>query len=69
LIAFNHEAAEIRIGQANGPEGFEHDLGKFDGVHDGQFGLSSGCGRVEMAFYDMTVDVSIDMMESELLEP
>jgi serine/threonine-protein kinase HipA len=68
LIAFNKETKEIRSGQAEAPKGFEHYLIKFDGIHDAQFGTSSGYGRVEMAYRNMAVDAGIDMMESELLE-
>lgn len=68
LIAFNKKTQEIRSGQANVPEGFDHYLIKFDGIEDEQFGTSRGYGRVEMAYYKMAIDAGVDMMESELLE-
>jgi serine/threonine-protein kinase HipA len=68
LIAFNEETGEVRSGQADIPEGFTHCLLKFDGVHDAQFGQSSGYGRVEMAYYLMASEAGIDMMPSRLLE-
>lgn len=68
LIAYNEETGEVRSGQANAPKGFEHWLIKFDGVSDSQFGTSMGYGRVEKAYYDMAIDVGIEMMESRLLE-
>ena len=68
IIAYNPETQEIRSGQADGPNGFEHYLIKFDGVQDEQFGVSNGYGRVEMAYYQMALDAGIEMMESSLLE-
>lgn len=68
LIAFNENTGEIRSGQTLAPRGFSHWMLKFDGVSDTQFGVSSGYGRVEMAYYLMARDAGIDMMESRLLE-
>lgn len=68
VIAFNPITLEIRSGQAEVPENFEHWLIKFDGVSDSQFGASFGYGRVEMAYYLMALDCGIEMNECRLLE-
>ncbi|MGB0838468.1 MAG: type II toxin-antitoxin system HipA family toxin, partial [Flavobacteriaceae bacterium] len=68
VIAFNEISNEVRSGQANIPEGFEHWLIKLDGVSDIQLGDSQGYGRVEMAYYLMALKAGIDMMPSRLLE-
>jgi serine/threonine-protein kinase HipA len=68
VIAYNPISREVRSGQAEAPNGFNHYLLKFDGVHDQQFGASYGYGRVEMAYYLMALDAGIYMMPSLLLE-
>ena len=68
IIAYNSKTGQVKSGQTNAPKGFEHWLIKLDGVHDAQFGRSSGYGRVEMAYYLMALDCGIEMMESRLLE-
>jgi serine/threonine-protein kinase HipA len=68
VIAFNPNTKQVRSGQADIPEGFEHWLFKFDGVMDQQFGASSGYGRVEMAYYLMAKAAGITMQESQLFE-
>ena len=68
VIAFNPNTKQIRSGQADIPQGFEHWLFKFDGVMDQQFGASSGYGRVEMAYYLMAQAAGITMQESQLFE-
>jgi serine/threonine-protein kinase HipA len=68
VIAFNPETNEIRSGQAEAPDGFTHWLLKFDGVSDQQMGISSGYGRVEMAYYLMAKEAQIEMTECRLLE-
>jgi len=68
IIAYNPETKEILSGQAEIPKGFAHWLIKFDGVHDAQFGASSGYGRVEMAYHLMAVDAGIEMTACQLLE-
>ncbi len=68
LIAYNEKTGEVRSGQASAPKGFEQWLIKFDGVHDTQFGESSGYGRVEMAYYHMAKACGIEMTECRLLE-
>lgn len=68
VVAYNEKTREIRSGQADAPKDFAHWLLKFDGVADLQLGVSSGYGRVEMAYYLMAKDAGIDMMECRLLE-
>jgi serine/threonine-protein kinase HipA len=68
VIAFNPQTGEVRSGQSDAPEGFEHWLLKLDGVSDIQLGQTSGYGRVEMAYYAMATDAGIRMMPSRLLE-
>ena len=68
LIAYHPQTGEVRSGQAEVPPGFEHWLIKFDGVTDVQFGVSSGYGRVEMAYYLMAKAAGIEMMECRLME-
>lgn len=68
VIAFNEKTGEVKSGQTNVPDGFEHWLLKLDGVSDIQFGETAGWGRVEYAYYLMARDCNIDMMESRLLE-
>lgn len=68
VIAFNPDTKEIRSGQANTPKGFTQWLLKFDGVTDQQLGVSSGYGRVEMAYHLMAKEAEIEMTECRLLE-
>lgn len=68
LIAYNERTREVRSGQAKAPEGFNHWLIKFDGVHDSQFGATYGFGRVEYAYHLMAVACGIEMTECRLLE-
>lgn len=68
VIAYNQKTGEVKSGQTNAPNGFEHWLIKLDGVSDVQLGKSSGYGRVEMAYYNMAIDCGIEMMPSRLLE-
>lgn len=68
VIAYNKETGEVRSGQADAPEGFEHWLLKLDGVSDAQFGESSGWGRIEYAYYLMAKDCGLQMTTCKLLE-
>ncbi|MCK5148298.1 type II toxin-antitoxin system HipA family toxin [bacterium] len=68
IIAYNAKTREVRSGQTRVPKGFEHWLIKLDGVSDVQLGQSLGWGRVEMAYYLMALDCSIEMMKSTLRE-
>lgn len=73
VIAYNRATGQIRPGQLNAPDGFEHWLIKLDGInsdvgrdHD-PFTSSQGYGRVEYAYYLMALEASIEMSESQLL--
>ncbi len=68
VIAYNKETGEVRSGQSDAPEGFEHWLLKLDGVSDVQLGDTQGWGRVEYAYYLMATECGIDMMDCQLLE-
>lgn len=68
VVAFNPDTKEIRSGQAEAPKGFTHWLLKFDGVTDQQLGITSGYGRVEMAYHLMARAAEIEMAECRLLE-
>ncbi len=68
IIAYNRKTGQVRSGQTDSPKGYGQWLIKLDGVHDAQFGESTGYGRIEMAYYNMAKDAGINMMESELLE-
>ncbi len=68
IIAYNPATGQVKSGQAAAPAGFSHWLIKFDGVHDSQFGESSGYGRVEMAYHLMAVACGIEMTACRLLE-
>lgn len=69
VIAWNRETDEIRSGQFEVPDGFEHWLLKFDGIgKDKELGASGGYGRIEYAYYLMAREAGIDMMECRLLE-
>jgi serine/threonine-protein kinase HipA len=68
IIAYNPSTREVRSGQADAPRGFSQWLIKFDGVTDNQLGVTTGFGRVEMAYHLMTKDCGIEMTECQLLE-
>ena len=68
VIAFNQETGEVRSGQTQVPNGFEHWLIKLDGVSDVQLGDSQGYGRVEMAYALMAKDCGVEMMPCTLFE-
>lgn len=68
VIAYHPTTKEVRSGQGNVPDGFEHWLIKFDGVNDAQLGTSSGYGRVEMAYSLMAASCGILMSPCKLLE-
>lgn len=68
VIAYHPTTGEVRSGQGNVPDGFEHWLIKFDGVNDTQLGTSQGYGRVEMAYSLMAAACGISMAPCKLLE-
>lgn len=72
LVAINQNRTEIRSGQVDAPEGFEHYLLKFDGIveHGNNretFGDPQGFGRMEYAYYLMAKAAGIAMTPCELL--
>jgi serine/threonine-protein kinase HipA len=69
VIAWNPQTQEIRSGQTEVGEGFEHWLLKFDGMGlDKKLAISQYYGRIEYAYYLMAIQAGISMMESRLLE-
>jgi len=68
IIAYNAKTGEIRSGQTNVPNGFEHYMFKFDGVSDATLGDPRGYGRIEYAYYLMAIDCGITMEKSLLFE-
>jgi len=68
VIAINDQTGEIRSGQVDVPEGFEHWILKFDGIKDNQLGEPAGYGRIEYAYHKMAKDAGINMEECRLVE-
>lgn len=68
VIAWNPKTQEVRSGQANLPEGFEHWILKFDGVADKALGDPKGFGRVEYAYHKMALKAGISMTRCHILE-
>ncbi len=68
IIGYNDVTHEVRSGQSELPKGFSHWIIKFDGISDSELGVSSGYGRVEMAYHRMATACGIEMMECRLLE-
>jgi serine/threonine-protein kinase HipA len=69
VIALNPETEEIRSGQLDAPDGFEHWLLKFDGMGDDhELGASQHYGRVEYAYHLMARAAGIDMTDCRLLK-
>ena len=71
VIAWNPATGEVRSGQAEAPEGFEHWLLKFDGVHgnrDRELDDPMGFGAIEYAYALMVQDAGIHMSPCRLLE-
>lgn len=68
VIAINPTTDEIRSGQAQVPDNFEHWLLKFDGIgNDTELGASSDYGRIEYAYSMMAKAAGIDMPDCRLL--
>lgn len=69
VIAWNPQTQEIRSGQFEVPEGFEHWLLKFDGMGlDSELGIGQDYGRIEYAYHLMALDAGIEMAPCRLLE-
>ena len=70
VIAFDPKTQQVRSGQVDLKEGFEHWLIKFDGVAmNGDWGVTdpAGYGLVEYSYHLMAKQCGIDMMECRLL--
>jgi len=68
-IAWNPKTDEIRAGQFEVEEGFEHWLLKFDGMgSDRELGGSRDYGRIEHAYHRMALAAGIAMSPCRLLE-
>ncbi len=70
VVAYNEETGELRSGQIDSPEGFDHWIIKFDGVTaNGDHGEEDApeYTRIEYAYYLMAKDAGIDMEECMLL--
>jgi serine/threonine-protein kinase HipA len=68
VIAVNDATGEVRSGQVEAPEGFDHWILKFDGVRDSQLGEPAGYGRIEFAYHKMATASGIEMAPCRLLE-
>jgi serine/threonine-protein kinase HipA len=69
VIAWNPTTREIRSGQFDLADGFEHWLLKFDGVgKDFELGTSADYGRIEYAYHRMATAAGITMSPCRLLE-
>lgn len=70
VVAYNPDTKDMRSGQVDAPEGYEHYLLKLDGVNQDEsynLGTTSHFGCIEYAYYRIARDCGIDMMESILL--
>ena len=69
IIAYNKETGEIRSGQVDAPEGFEHYLIKLDGVSEtAGFKETENFGRLEYSFAKLVRSCGIEMAECSLIE-
>ncbi|MFI3306508.1 MAG: type II toxin-antitoxin system HipA family toxin [Rikenellaceae bacterium] len=67
VIAYNEATNEVRSGQIDAGDGFEHWLLKLDGVTNNELGDPKHYGLIEYLYYLMAKDAGIEMMESKLL--
>ncbi len=68
VVAWNPKTEEIRAGQFDVEEGFEHWLLKFDGMgEDRELGGSQDYGRIEYAYHKMAAAAGIDMSPCRIL--
>jgi len=68
VIACCDKTNEVRSGQIEAPEGFEHWLIKLDGVTNTELGDPLHYGQIEYVYYELAKECGIDMMECRLLE-
>lgn len=68
-IAWNPQTLEVRAGQFEVSDGFEHWLLKLDGVgKDLELGTGGDYGRIEYAYHLMALAAGVEMMPCRLLE-
>ena len=67
VIAYNDETGDIRSGQVDAPEGFNHWLLKLDGVTNTVLGDPQHYGKIEYVYYKMALRAGIEMYECRLL--
>ena len=68
VIAFNEDTGEVRSGQVDALDGFNHWLIKLDGVTNKILGDPQHFGRIEYVYYLMARMAGLEMMECRLLE-
>ena len=68
VIAYNDETGEVRSGQIDAPEGFQHWLLKLDGVTNAELGDPKHYGQIEYVYHLMAREAGIHMSECRLLE-
>ena len=69
VLAWNPKTCELRSGQLDADEGFEHWLLKFDGVSnnsDKELADAKGYGKIEFAYYNMAHAAGITMSDCRL---
>ena len=70
VVAYNKETGDLRSGQVDAPDGYEHWLLKLDGVDEKDptsFGDTKNYGCLEYAYFRMVRDCGIEMMDCILL--
>lgn len=69
VVALDRRTGELRSGQLDAPDGFEHWLLKFDGMGaDQELGASQHYGRIEYAYHLMAHAAGIRMTDCRLLQ-
>ena len=68
VIAYNDTTGEVRSGQVDATEGFNHWLLKLDGVTNAALGDPQHYGKIEYAYYKMALKAGIEMTDCRLLE-
>lgn len=69
ILAWNPLSGEFRSGQVDLPQGFEHWIIKFDGIHknrDKEAADPIGYGKIEYAYSRMALTAGIEMSECRL---
>ena len=68
VIAYNDTTGEVRSGQLEAAEGFNHWLLKLDGVTNAALGDPQHYGKIEYVYYKMALKAGIEMTECRLLK-